>query len=88
MIDDRRRHPRLRSLIGGRIIFNDKRSTLDCVLRNISPGGALIACSAAVSLPETFELMLPSKNRSLRVRLVWRHEDQLGIATLSPAPAW
>ncbi|WP_170263291.1 PilZ domain-containing protein [Blastochloris sulfoviridis] len=88
MSEDRRRHPRLRSLIGGRIIFNDGRSTLDCVLRNISPGGALIACSAAVSLPEIFDLLLPSKNRRLRVRLVWRHEDQLGIATLSPVPSW
>ncbi|NJO54676.1 MAG: PilZ domain-containing protein [Bacteroidales bacterium] len=87
-MEDRRRHPRLRSLIGGRIIFNDGNSTLDCVLRNISAGGAMIVCSAAVSLPQTFDLALPSKNRRLRVCLVWRREDQLGIATLAPVPAW
>ena len=83
---ERRQHPRLRSLIGGRIIFNHARSTLDCVLRNISPGGAMIDCSSAVPLPQVFELDLPDKNRRLRVCLVWRSASRVGVA-LVPAAA-
>lgn len=84
-MEDRRQHPRLRSLIGGRVIFNDGFSTLDCVLRNISAGGAMVDFTPAVSLPQVFELMLPAKSRRLRVRLVWRSTDRIGVAVVSAA---
>jgi hypothetical protein len=82
---ERRQHPRLRSLIGGHITFNNGYSKLDCVLRNISSGGAMITCGESVPLPHMFDLVLPSKGRHLRVRLVWRATDHVGLAVVPAA---
>ena len=79
-MEERRRHPRLRSLIGGRITFNHDCSTLDCVLRNISAGGAMLACTSHVVLPRVFELFLPTRNQRMRVRVVWCDADRIGVA--------
>ena len=79
-MEERRRHPRLRSLIGGRITFNNSYSTLECMLRNTSQGGAMITCSSNAVLPRVFELFLPTKNRRMRMRIVWRDADRIGVA--------
>ena len=83
---ERRRHPRQRSLLGGRIILHNGRATLNCVVRNLSGSGAMIACGTAVTLPQVFDLLVPSKNRHMRVCLVWRAADRAGVA-LVPATA-
>lgn len=83
---ERRRHPRQRSLVGGRIILNDGNDTLNCVLRNVSGSGAMIALSPAATLPQVFDLLLPGNNRYMRVCLIWRAADRAGLA-LVPAAA-
>lgn len=77
-MEERRRHPRLRSLIGGSATFNNGHSTMECMLRNISQSGALLACSSNGVLPCVFDLFLPTKNRRLRMRIVWRDADRVG----------
>ena len=69
---ERRQHARSRTLIGAQIIFNQRRSTLDCTVRNLSEHGALLVLSDAVSTPELFELYLPLKRESRMVRARWR----------------
>jgi len=44
-MQERRYSPRSRTLRAGRILFNNKRSVIDCMVRNISAHGACLASS-------------------------------------------
>ncbi len=81
-----RRSERMRSFMAARIVFNKGAMKVDCTIRNTSDGGAKIEVSASVALPEHFELQIPQRNISRRVRLAWRHENFCGVAYLD-APA-
>ena len=76
---ERRRHPRGKSLYGGIIAFNNRQSTLSCVIRNFSTAGAKIALNQTVLLPNEFDLSVARKEKSFRARLVWRNELEAGL---------
>lgn len=80
MTIERRRAPRLRSLLGGRVSFNQRNSTLDCVVRNLSEDGALLVVSDAVALPNAFDLDIARQQRSYIARIRWRHGERVGVA--------
>ena len=67
--------PRLKSLIAARIVFNNGQSTLDCVIRNLSDTGAKLTVSAAVTLPDCFDLIISQKSVTRRGRIVWRRGE-------------
>jgi hypothetical protein len=77
---DQRRAPRLRALMGAKILFNQGNSSLDCLIRDISEGGARLSASQAVTLPDEFELFIPQKNATFRVRMVWRRSEGVGVS--------
>jgi len=79
MTIERRKTPRLRSLLSGRVSFNQQRSTLDCLVRNISDDGALLLISDSIALPITFDLTIPQRQRSYPARLRWRDGERIGI---------
>jgi hypothetical protein len=56
---------------------------IDCLVRNMSRNGAKLVFKArCFCLPGEFELMLPQKGESRRARIVWRQQDEAGIAFL------
>jgi hypothetical protein len=77
---ERRRVARQKSLLRGTIHFNNRRSALDCVIRDISPYGARLIFSDAVSVPDVFELNIPQKEQTIRSHVIWRHGHELGVA--------
>ena len=87
-----RHHERVRTILGAQIIFNNKSSTLECQIRNISPAGAKLALSETVALPDEFDLHIPQRGRTFRARLRWRSADGVGVEFLrdeargTPAP--
>jgi len=87
MDTERRRAPRSRTLLGGIIAFNGRRSTLDCQIRNLSDGGALMMISDAVALPQAFELEITSRQRQYSARAVWRSGERVGVVFTDPAEA-
>jgi hypothetical protein len=87
MDTERRRAPRHRTLLGGIVAFNGRRSTLDCTIRNLSGSGALMAVPDAVALPPSFELEIPSRQRQYSARTVWRSGERIGIVFTDPAEA-
>jgi PilZ domain len=76
---EQRQAPRLRSLIGARIVFNDGRSTADCLIRDLSQTGAKLTVSALIPLPDRFELIIPQKGITRRVRVAWRRAGEIGV---------
>ncbi|KMO39241.1 pilus assembly protein PilZ [Methylobacterium variabile] len=87
-----RREARLRTFLRGRITFNGGNSTMDCLVRDISPSGARLLLSQTATLPDGFDLVIPAKDRTHRATLRWRKDDSVGVtfadeAARPPAPS-
>jgi len=69
----------VRSLLKGKVVFNNRSSTLDCTLRDSSETGARLTFSASVLIPDEFDLEIPLKGRKYRARVMWRRADSCGV---------
>ena len=87
MTADKRATPRMRSFLKGKAIFNNRQSTLDCLVRDISATGARLEVSNAVLLPELFDLYVPQKDTTYRVRITWRAAGEIGVEFEHPQTA-
>src|SRR5215471_18676504 len=88
---ERRESARQKSFLKGRIYFNHRRSSVDCLVRDISDQGAKLKFSETVAIPEAFELYIPNRDETFRARVQWRTGEEVGIAfesdeMLSPSP--
>ncbi len=85
-----RSNERIRAFLRAQIIFNNRMSTIDCIIKNISPTGARIALSDTLAVPTEFEIYIPQRGRSYHARLVWRDKEAIGVdfldAQAAPAP--
>lgn len=81
---ERRAHPRRRVLKRVKAVFNANQSVLDCVMRDVSAGGARLSCDQAAQLPDTFHLVFMAEREMRDVRVAWRKLNELGVAFLSP----
>ena len=87
MDTERRRSPRQRTFLGGVVGFNGRRSTLDCMVRNLSDDGALMILSDAIALPQAFDLEIPTRQRQYPARVIWRSGERIGIVFTDPVEA-
>jgi hypothetical protein len=86
-MEERRKVKRARVLKGAKIIFNQRVSSLDCLVRNLSDAGACLQLASPVGFPTTFELSLDG-DRSLRsCRIIWQGADRIGVAFSDPVAA-
>ena len=77
---ERRKVSRHKSFLRGMIYFNNKRNVVDCLIRDISPYGARLIFSDAVTTPDALDLYIPQKEQTLRVDVIWRHGQEVGVA--------
>jgi PilZ domain len=77
---ERRLSARQKSFLQGRIYFNNRRSSVDCLVRDYSEAGARLKFSESVAVPEAIELYIPNKEEIHRARVQWRSGDEMGIA--------
>jgi hypothetical protein len=75
----RRPPPRQRTLKKGRIVFNDRHSTIDCTVRNLSPWGALLVVGSLATVPDHFIFINDSDGTEHEARVIWRRENQIGV---------
>jgi hypothetical protein len=76
---ERRKNVRQKSFLQGRIYYNNRRSSLDCLVRDISEQGARLRFSEAVTIPDALELYIPNRNETRRARIQWRLNDEVGV---------
>ncbi len=76
---DKRTTPRQRTLKKGRIVFNDGRSTIDCLVRNLSAGGAKLEVTSSVGIPDDFDLVM-ADGLTKRCRVAWRKLTEIGVS--------
>jgi hypothetical protein len=80
----RRAFERKRCYRSARFVYNHGHCSLDSVLRNISPAGALVHGFDLRDVPENFDLIVPSvRNVSRRrARRIWATGEAMGVAFL------
>jgi PilZ domain-containing protein len=83
-MNDRRTRARQKSFLQGRVFFNNRRSSLDCLVRDFSDHGARLKVSESVMMPEVVELYIPNKDEAYRAHVQWRAGDEVGLAFDAP----
>ena len=79
-MDDRRVSLRQKSFLQGRIYFNNRRSSIDCLVRDYSETGARLKLSEAITVPEAMELYIPNREEMHRARVEWRSGNEMGVS--------
>ncbi|ALN73879.1 PilZ domain-containing protein [Aureimonas sp. AU20] len=82
---ERRVAPRTRIFKRAQILFNNRYSTVDCIVRNISATGALLTIDGSVPLPKHFEFRMGDDEAIRSAKLVYRRELFAGIHFLDVA---
>jgi hypothetical protein len=76
---ERRSVSRQKSFLQGRIFFNNRRTSIDCVIRDFSEHGARLKFSSMIAMPDVVELYIPNKDESYRAKIHWRNADEIGV---------
>lgn len=76
---ERRANPRRRVLKGATLSFNKGYGALQCVVRNESGRGALLAFGDTAAVPAAFDLTIKGKDGSCAARVRWRTMTAVGV---------
>jgi PilZ domain len=79
-MSERRGSRRSKSFLRGFVYVSRKRGALACLIRDLSEKGARIIFSDTVTLPDVVELYIPQRDQTLRARVHWRKNDEIGLA--------
>ena len=85
---DGRSATRRRILKAGVIAYNDRRSTLACTVRDLSPTGAHLRVTASTSAPDTFDLIIELDGFEVSCCVVWRTTTDVGVRFVSKPRAF
>lgn len=80
---ERRNARRSKSFLQGFVYVSRKRGALACLIRDLSDKGARIIFSDTVTLPDTVEIYIPQREQTLRARVTWRKNDEIGLAFIA-----
>jgi hypothetical protein len=67
-------------ILGSVASINDRGSTMDCVVRNISGGGVCVEFDETARLPDEMRLTITQKDCSFFARMMWRRAGEVGLA--------
>jgi hypothetical protein len=60
------------------IVFEGGRKRIDCIIRNLSDGGAKLEVPSVNGLPMSFDLLVP-RHRPQHCRIAWRALREVGV---------
>jgi hypothetical protein len=78
-----RKYPRMRVLKSAKIVLGTS-SVFDCVVRDLTNGGARVKIPSAVNLPEEAAITFDSGRTYRPCRVAWRMIDQTGLQFTDP----
>jgi hypothetical protein len=77
---NRRKFPRHRALLAGRVAYGTTAFTLGCTIRDISEGGARIKLPAGQTVPNKVYLIDVRKGCAYEASVVWRRTPEVGLS--------
>jgi PilZ domain len=78
-MEERRKNARSRCLLGARVVFSARSSTLSCTVKNHSEDGALLMFGEVPCIPDMLELVLDNRKTLMPAEVVWRDGRTVGI---------
>jgi hypothetical protein len=85
-MSERRQLFRNRVYYGGLVAFNDRQSTLACIVRNFTAFGARIEFENPALLPDEIDFAVPRRSLSCRAHLTWRDRNAAGLVFRASRP--
>jgi len=79
-----RKYPRMRVLKSAKIVLGST-SILDCVVRDLTNGGARVQILNAVNLPEAVAITFDAGRTCRPCRVAWRMIDETGLQFTDPS---
>lgn len=79
-MEERRHTPRHRTFLQGRVFYNGRRQSADCIIRELTDEGARLSFTDPVALPHAFELHIPNRDQTIRVETIWNHGTDVGVS--------
>ena len=74
-----RRSPRLRTFLGGKIVFQDGAYSYNCIVRDMSDAGARVEISGARLIPRRFFFLTSREVVAYESELIWRTQRMAGL---------
>jgi hypothetical protein len=81
-VGERRASSRQRRLHGGKIVFNNGSSSIDCIVRDLSSSGARLDVASPMGIPEWFDLRINRNGACYAAKVAWRSAHQIGVMFL------
>jgi two-component system cell cycle response regulator len=78
------RAQRYRVLNGGKLIVNDGQSVIDCVIRDMSEGGAKVRLTIPTMLPKQLEMLVVKNNMLYPAEVRWNRNSEAGLQFTGP----
>lgn len=75
---EKRLSPRRNAMIEAKIAFDGGRRRVDCIIRNLSEGGAKLEVASVKAIPNSFDLITPG-HRPHACRVAWRALKEMGV---------
>ena len=79
-MSERRQSAHRRVHLGGRAAFEKPNAIDECLVRDLSPGGARITFSGSTPIPDAFALTVHDSGETRAIRVVWRDGLEAGVA--------
>ncbi|MEX0345900.1 MAG: PilZ domain-containing protein [Rhizobiaceae bacterium] len=76
---ERRAERRKRVLKGATITFNRGYGALQCVARNMTENGAMLAFGDTAGVPAIFDIQFAHEDETRKARIRWRKSEMVGV---------
>ena len=70
---------RQRTFLKGTLYYDNRRASIDCVIRDMSDSGARLMFEHPATVPDTVELFIPHKQQTLQASVRRREPKEIGI---------
>lgn len=77
-MNDKRDTQRQNVMKAGTILFGG--SGIDCLVRNMSVGGANLEVESQIGIPGSFDLVIEAEHSNHHCHVVWRKARRIGVA--------
>ncbi len=77
---ERRRSTRSRCLVGALVTFNNAKSSLSCVARNITADGCMLVFGEDPLIPSRINIQLSNRKDIVPADVAWRDGKNVGVA--------
>jgi hypothetical protein len=78
-MDELRRSAHEKTYKAGRIGFGGRRAVITCLIRDLSESGACLGLDDPAEVPDAFNLVFETGERSRSCEVIWRRGKRIGV---------